>query len=275
MPIYRDIYDGPPKGYDSNEYHKRYIVVHNTANDAPARNEASYAQRRTDSVSSHYYADDERVIQSLDTDKTAWHVGSRTGNRYGISYECTGTNAKSTTWWKANLAWPQLAACIARDCAHWGITPQLLSIDDIKRGKRTGIITHNQARLAWGGTDHTDPGPNFPMDYLVALVKGEQPPPTPPGKPSIPPTSPGTDLEDIMASLPETAQGATGKWAARVQALCVAYGGAARREIERSGGIDSRFGPGTTRAVKIVQEAEGVGVDGRVGPRTWPVLIAG
>jgi N-acetyl-anhydromuramyl-L-alanine amidase AmpD len=275
VPIYRDIYDGPPKGYDHNEYHKRYIVIHNTANDAPARNEADYAQRRTDSVSSHYYADDERVIQSLNTDKGAWHVGSQPGNRYGIGYELTGTNSKSTSWWKANLAWPKLTACIARDCAHWGITPQLLSIEDIKKGKRTGIITHNQARLAWGGTDHTDPGANFPMDYLVALVKGEQPPPSTPGKPTVPPAQGGTDLEDIMAQLPETSQGASGKPVRRIQGLCIATGGEARRQIERAGGVDGQFGPGTTRAVKAAQRTFGITEDGIVGPNTWWRFLLG
>jgi N-acetyl-anhydromuramyl-L-alanine amidase AmpD len=273
VPIYRDIYDGPPKGYNRQKSAKRFIVVHNTANDAPARNEASYAKRRTDSVSSHYYADDEQVIQSLDTDFGAWHVGSRTGNTQGISYEITGTNGKSEAWWKTNVAWKALAACMARDCAHFGITPQLLSIEQIQSGRHTGIITHDQARRAWGGTDHTDPGKHFPLAYLADLVRGGKPAPTPPSKPTIPPT--GSDLEDIVADLPDIGEGATGKWARRVQALCVAWGGDAAKEIERSGGIDGQWGSGTTRAVKIIQAAKGLGVDGRVGKRTWPVLIKG
>lgn len=273
MPIYRDIYDGPPNGYTDRRSAKRFIVVHNTANDAPARNEASYAKRRTDDVSSHYYADDEQVLQSLDTDLGAWHVGSPTGNRQGISYEITGTNGKNRNWWLGNVAWRPLAACIARDCKHFGIKPQLLTIDQIQSGRHTGIITHNQARLAWGGTDHTDPGPHFPMDYLVDLVNGSAPAPGP-GTPSKPST-PTTSLEAIVAQLPETSKGATGKWARKVQALCVTHGGDARREIERNGGIDGEFGDGTERAVKIVQRAAGIGVDGRVGRNTWPVLITG
>src|SRR5688572_2160402 len=111
MPIYGDMYDGPPNGYSNRYTRKRYIVVHNTANDASAANEADYAKRRTDSVSSHYYADDHEVIQSLDTDLRAWHVGSPTGNDQGISYEITGTNSKSTAWWRRNVAWDRLAAC--------------------------------------------------------------------------------------------------------------------------------------------------------------------
>lgn len=171
MPTYNTIFDGPPNSYGANKTTKKWIVIHNTSNDAPAVNEASYAKRRTDSVSSHYYVDDERIIQSLNTDYRAFHVGSSTGNSGGISYEITGTNGKSRSWWLSNVRWDLLAAQIRKDCAAHGIVPRLLSIQEIKDGK-TGIMTHDQARRAWGGTDHTDPGPNFPMDYLLAQVKG-------------------------------------------------------------------------------------------------------
>src|SRR5690606_40333300 len=35
-----------------------------------------------------------------------------------------------------------------------------------------GLITHYEMRDAWGGTDHWDPGPNFPIDHLISLLKG-------------------------------------------------------------------------------------------------------
>src|SRR5690606_28522872 len=34
-----------------------------------------------------------------------------------------------------------------------------------------GAYDHNQMRLAWGGTDPTDPGPNFPWDHLLTVWK--------------------------------------------------------------------------------------------------------
>jgi N-acetyl-anhydromuramyl-L-alanine amidase AmpD len=172
MPIYSSIYDGPPNRYGDTKTTKKWIVIHNTSNDAPAVNEASYAKRRTDSVSSHYYVDGGRIIQSLNTDLRAFHVGSSTGNAGGIAYEITGTNAKSRSWWLTNVRWDLLAAQIRKDCAAHGITPRLLTVEEIKAGK-TGIMTHDQARRAWGGTDHTDPGPGFPMDHLLAQVKGD------------------------------------------------------------------------------------------------------
>src|SRR5690606_18341456 len=172
MPIYRDIYDGPPRSYQRQKTPKRWIVIHCTQNTASAANEAAYAKRRTDSVSSHYYVDNREIIQSLDTDYVAHHVGSYTGNMHGISYEITGLIQWSRSRWLSSVAWDLLATQIRRDCAEHGIIPRLLTTAEIRAGK-TGIITHNQARLAWGGTDHTDPGPNFPMDHLLALLTKE------------------------------------------------------------------------------------------------------
>lgn len=170
MPIYSEIYNGPPNGYTATRTNKRYIAIHNTSNNASAYNEASYAKRRTDGVSSHYYADNSVVIQSLNTDYKAWHAGSSTGNAYAIAYEIVGTNDKSRTWWLNNVNWDKVAKCIARDMKQFGIKNQHLTITQMKDGSSTGIVTHDDMRRAWGGTTHTDPGSNFPMDHLIAKV---------------------------------------------------------------------------------------------------------
>lgn len=173
MTIYPGIYAGPPRHYGNTRTTKRYVAIHNTANDATAEGEASYAKRREDSVSSHYYADNDSLLQSLDTALRAYHAGSTTGNSQAIAYEITGTNGKSRTWWLTNVAWPLLARQIAADCRAHDIEPRLLTVAEIKAGTRTGFITHDQMRQAWGGTTHTDPGPSFPLDHLLALVRAE------------------------------------------------------------------------------------------------------
>lgn len=170
MAIYESIYDGPARNSSTTTASKRYIAIHNTSNDASARNEASYAKRRTDSVSSHYYVDDKEIIQSLDTRRKAWHAGSQVGNTYAISYEIVGTNGKSRDWWLKNVAWDLLAKQIAKDMARWGIQNKKLSISEMQKGGISGIVTHDDMRRAWGGTTHTDPGSNFPMDHLIKKV---------------------------------------------------------------------------------------------------------
>lgn len=173
MAIYPAIYAGPPRWYGNTRTDKRYIAIHNTANDASAEGEMSYARRRDDSVSTHYFVDNDSIVQALDTNLRAYHAGSSAGNSLAIAYEITGTNGKSRTWWLANVAWPLLARQIAVDCREHDIEPRLLTVAEIEAGKLTGIITHDQMRQAWGGTTHTDPGPNFPLDHLLELVRAE------------------------------------------------------------------------------------------------------
>lgn len=171
MPLYSQVpYIGPPRSYTSKKP-KYFVVVHSTENDAPARNEANYAKNRTDGTSSHYYVDDTEVIQSLNTDYGANHVGSWQGNQHGISYEFVGRASWSRSTWLDRIDWDKAAASIRRDCATWGIPMRRLTVaqlDDLERG----ITTHNDCRLAFGGTDHTDPGSNFPMDHLITLING-------------------------------------------------------------------------------------------------------
>lgn len=195
MPVYKNIYDGPPRGYGSNKTKKRYIAIHNTSNSAPAVNEASYAKRRTDSVSSHYYVDKDRLIQSLDTDLRAWHAGSSQGNNYAISYEFVGTNSKSRDWWLKNIDWDKVAKQIATDMKHFGIANRQLTSAQMRAGNVTGIVTHNQMSTVWGGSTHNDPGPNFPMDHLIKKIN-QYLNPAPAPKPEPPKEEPKMNLND-------------------------------------------------------------------------------
>jgi len=170
MAIYSEIYQGPPKNYGTTSAKKRYIAIHNTSNNATAEAESSYAKNRTDSVSSHYYVDNNSIIQSLDTKNRAFHAGSQVGNTYAIAYEITGTNSKSRDWWMKNVAWDLLAKQIAKDMAFWDIQNKHLTISEMQRGGISGIVTHDDMRRAWGGTTHNDPGSNFPMDYLISKI---------------------------------------------------------------------------------------------------------
>ena len=58
------------------------ITVHNTANDASARNEASYMKSNNNEVSFHIAVDDVEAIQLIDFNRNAWHAGDG-GNGFG------------------------------------------------------------------------------------------------------------------------------------------------------------------------------------------------
>lgn len=67
-----------------------FFVVHNTANDASARNEVAYMISNNDKISFHYAIDDEEIVQSIPENRNAWHAGdgeNGQGNRKGLSIE--------------------------------------------------------------------------------------------------------------------------------------------------------------------------------------------
>ena len=80
-------------------------------------------------------------------------------------------------------------------------------------------------------------------------------------------TNPATWQEKIMESLPVLSTGSGGVLVKTIQGLCGARG--------YQVAIDGEFGNGTENAVKSVQAAWHLTVDGIVGPTTWPVLITG
>lgn len=147
------------------------IAIHNTSNTASAAAEASYATRRTDGVSSHFYVDGTSVIQSLDTTARAGHAGSSQGNQNAVAVEIRGVNGWSRQQWLEGVAWDLLGRTLAQVCAAYGIPVRRLSVAEMKANpKAKGFYSHNDMRLAWGGTDHTDPGDNFPWDHLLWSV---------------------------------------------------------------------------------------------------------
>lgn len=147
------------------------IAIHATANDATAEQEADYAARRTDGVSSHFYVDSDSIVQSLDTDARAGHAGSTTGNENAIAVEITGGVTNSRQWWLDNVAWGRLADVLALLCRQHGIAPRRATVAEMSANPRVrAFYGHNDMRLAWGGTTHTDPGPNFPWDHLLTTV---------------------------------------------------------------------------------------------------------
>lgn len=65
------------------------IVIHNTANDAPAGNEIAYMNNNDNEVSYHFAVDDTMIVQGLPLDRNAWASGDGhgKGNMEGIHIE--------------------------------------------------------------------------------------------------------------------------------------------------------------------------------------------
>ena len=65
------------------------IVVHNTANDATARNEIAYMTNNNNETSFHYAVDDKEIVQGIEENRNSWNAGDGNGkgNREGIAIE--------------------------------------------------------------------------------------------------------------------------------------------------------------------------------------------
>jgi hypothetical protein len=146
------------------------VGVHNTSNlSASAYDEAMNATHRTDGVSAHFYVDDVQIIQSIDTMDRTGHAGSQIANENAISVEITGVNSWTRDQWLNNVNWPELCKVLALLCDTYSIALRRASVQEMKNNSRVrAFYGHDDMRQAWGGTDHTDPGPNFPWDHMFA-----------------------------------------------------------------------------------------------------------
>lgn len=123
-------------------------------------------------VSSHFTVDNDSVVQCVDEDDIAWTVGNRPGNYRGVNWELAGFARQTRAQWLDPFGvamFAQMAPVMAASMRRWAIPNRWCTVDDL-RAFRPGLTTHNDLRLAFGGTTHTDPGPNFPFDYLQQVL---------------------------------------------------------------------------------------------------------
>ena len=98
------------------------IVVHNTANDATARNEIAYMTNNNYETSFHYAVDDKEVVQGIEENRNAWHAsdGNGKGNREGIAIEICYSRSGGDKFIKAEENAVELIVDIL-DRYNWGI----------------------------------------------------------------------------------------------------------------------------------------------------------
>ena len=162
--------DGPPL----------WIVIHDMeAGESSLRAESTAAYFATGAggraVSSHYCVDDDSVIQCVRLADSAWTVGNRPGNNRGINWELSGFARQTRAEWldPFGLAmFAQMAPIVRADAAEYGIPLERRSVAEL-RALRPGVTSHNDLRLAFGVTTHTDPGPAFPWDVWLQMMEDD------------------------------------------------------------------------------------------------------
>jgi len=172
---YPDLPFVPPRAFGTGRagYPVQYVVIHYTAGSersTSAEDGAAYDQRRTDGTSTHYFVDSNSVVQCVytrDRANAAFHYG----NRYGIQYELCGTVQTRAQWLDAasDATLTNAARQIARDCIKYQLPVRRLTTAQMRNGEK-GICGHVDVTNAYGLGDHTDPGPEFPWDVLLARI---------------------------------------------------------------------------------------------------------
>lgn len=101
----------------------KFIVVHNTANDASAYNEISYMKTNNLYLSYHFAIDDKEVRQGLRLDRNGWHAGDGSegnGNRNGIGIEICYSKSGGDKFIKAEKLAAEFIAQLLKE-RGWGI----------------------------------------------------------------------------------------------------------------------------------------------------------
>lgn len=153
----------------------KHIVLHTMeAPEKPktAENVAAwFAGDSAPKASAHYCVGADGVIQCVRDEDTAWHAPG--ANATGIGIEMVGYAAQSPDQWNDDYSKTMLeqVALLVIDLAKkHGIPLRQLSPDDLKVGT-TGLCGHVDVSRAFGRSNHTDPGENFPWQDFITMVR--------------------------------------------------------------------------------------------------------
>lgn len=123
-------------------------------------------------TSAHYIVDPKTTIQCVGDHTVAYHCGS---NQDCIGIElCDEQTGPANRWAdadsKAIIA--RAAHLAAQLCLAYGIEARRPTVAELKSKGKHGIYGHNDSRLAFGNTTHTDPK-DFPWSTFINQVKAE------------------------------------------------------------------------------------------------------
>lgn len=157
----------------------KFIVVHNTANDATAREEIAYMTKNNKDTSFHFACDDKEIVQGIYEGRNAWHAGDGrkgNGNRNGIAIEICYSKSGGTKFKKAEQN-------------------AVLLIADILKRHKLGIdkVTKHQQ---YSGKDCPHLTMQLGWDRFIKMVKVAMKPTVP--VPPIPPVQPPT-CEELLS----------------------------------------------------------------------------
>lgn len=266
MKIIKNLVDSSKYGIKCPyEMTPEFYVVHNTANDASARNEIAYMRRNDSNTSFHYAIDHKEIVQGIPEDRNAFHAGdggNGDGNRKGISIEICYSKTGGSRFIKAEK---KTAEFIAQGLIKrgWGIE-RVRKHQDFS-GK---YCPHRTLDMGWCRfldmiAEELD---EKPVEKTTFSVREWQ-------------------IAAIADGFSFPKYGADGSWGKECEAVAKTAVCKYRfmnykyknlvKIIQRVVGVtaDGKFGTGTKKAVIVYQKAHGLVADGCVGLNTWKSLL--
>lgn len=123
--------------------------------------------------SAHICVDNDSAVRcALDTERTN---GAGGVNDIGLHLEQAGRAGQTAGEWDDAYSQAVVehagAVCAAWIAKYPHLRPAYLDAAALRRGDRNGITTHAQVSQVFAGNDgHWDPGPDYPIDRLLALA---------------------------------------------------------------------------------------------------------
>jgi len=144
------------------------VVIHSTEGGTAASVAAMFSLESA-IASTHLVVDDDECFRMVPDLVIPW--GAKGANHDGLHVELCGWAKWSREQWLAREPTLERAAF---KCAKWAwqykIPRRWLTVEELGAGKR-GFTTHVDVNAAFKQGSHWDPGPGFPGDAFLTLVK--------------------------------------------------------------------------------------------------------
>lgn len=165
-----------------------WVVIHTM--EAPEKGTtaeavAEYFRTTTTPASAHFCIDIDSVVQCVRLEDVAW--GAPGANGAGVQLEHAGYAKQSVVEWADDYSTKMLERSAAVAVQHvqprFKIPTSFIDRDKLRQAKAIldagkslpdalrGITTHNEVSQAFHLSTHTDPGPSFPMDAYLTLMR--------------------------------------------------------------------------------------------------------
>lgn len=263
----------------------RVLVIHDM--EAPEKGTTAEAVARffannPAKTSAHYCLDNDSEVQCVPDMSVAYAAPGC--NNDGLHFELAGYASQRPADWDDEFSRALLARAaklVAAKAKEYGIPIRKLSAADLRDKSAKGIVGHADVSDAFGLTTHRDPGVNFPWDSFLRMVQVERDAldgarkPTTPAKPAGPAAAvpvfplPAGHWFGPESNDPRNHSGYAAKDRPAIETW--------QKQMRSRGwtiGVDGRFGSQSADVARAFQQEKGLGVDGRVGAKTWAATWA-